>query len=227
MSVPYTSRTFKVNAFNCPYCGAYANQYWEPVGKYRAGTTHTAPRYTGIIPNMDAAKCSHCSEHSLWLKEAMIYPFGGAAPLPNPDMPDDVRQDYEEARSILSISPRGAAALLRLAVQRLCKHLGQPGENINADIAALVREGLPVSLQKALDSLRVAGNNAVHSGQLDIYDTPEVASRLFGLLNIIVDNQITQPRAIAELYDTTVPPETQEHITRRDTPRVGGGGGTR
>lgn len=157
----------------------------------------------------------------------MIYPAGGAAPLPSPDMPDDVRQDYEEARSILSISPRGAAALLRLAVQRLCKHLGQPGENINADIAALVRQGLPVTLQRALDSLRVAGNNAVHPGQLDIYDTPDVAARLFGLLNIIVDNQITQPCAIQELYDTTVPPETQEHITRRDTPRTSGGGGAR
>jgi hypothetical protein len=155
----------------------------------------------------------------------MIYPTGGAAPLPNPDMPTDVRQDYEEARSILSISPRGSAALLRLAVQRLCKHLGQPGENINADIAALVKQGLPVTLQKALDSLRVAGNNAVHPGQLDIYDTPEVATRLFGLLNIIVDNQITQPKAIGELYDTTVPADTQQHIAKRDAPRLAGGGG--
>jgi hypothetical protein len=149
----------------------------------------------------------------------MIYPSGGAAPLPSPDMPEDVKQDYEEARSILSISPRAAAALLRLAVQRLCKHLGQPGENINADIAALVRQGLPVQLQKALDSLRVAGNNAVHPGQLDIYDSADLATRLFGLLNIIVDNQITQPKAIDELYGVTVPPETQQHIARRDTPR--------
>lgn len=150
----------------------------------------------------------------------MIYPTGGAAPLPNPDMPTDVRQDYEEARSILSISPRGAAALLRLAVQRLCKHLGQPGKVINDDIASLVRQGLPPTIQKALDSLRVAGNNAVHPGQLDLYDTPEIAARLFGLLNVIVDNQITQPRAIANLYDTTVPPDTQQSIARRDTPRT-------
>lgn len=149
----------------------------------------------------------------------MIHPTGGAAPLPSPDMPDEVKQDYEEARSILSISPRAAAALLRLAVQRLCKHLGQPGENINADIAALVRQGLPVQLQKALDSLRVAGNNAVHPGQLDIYDNADVATRLFGLLNIIVDNQITQPKAIDELYSVTVPLETQQHIATRDAPR--------
>jgi hypothetical protein len=105
-------------------------------------------------------------------------------------------------------------------VQRICKHLDQPGENINADIAALVRQGLPVTLQKALDSLRVAGNNAVHPGLLDIYDTSKVATRLFGLLNIIVDNQITQPRAISELYDTTVPADTQQHIAKCDAPRA-------
>ena len=155
----------------------------------------------------------------------MIYPFGGAAPLPNPDMPDDVKQDYEEARSILSISPRGAAALLRLAVQRLCKHLGEPGENINNDIRSLVQKGLPVQLQKALDSLRVAGNNAVHPGQLDIYDNADVATRLFGLLNVIVDNQITQPKAISELYDVTVPAPLQQAIASRDTPRPAGGSG--
>lgn len=149
----------------------------------------------------------------------MIHPTGGAALLPSPDMPEDVKQDYEEARSILSISPRAAAALLRLAVQRLCKHLGEPGDNINADIASLVRKGLPVQLQRALDSLRVAGNNAVHPGQLDIYDNADVATRLFGLLNIIVDNQITQPRAIDELYGATVPPNLQQAITARDTPR--------
>jgi len=155
----------------------------------------------------------------------MIYPFGGAAPLPNPDMPDDVKQDYEEARSILSISPRGAAALLRLAVQRLCKHLGEPGENINNDIKSLVQKGLPVQLQRALDSLRVAGNNAVHPGQLDLYDNADIATRLFGLLNVIVDNQITQPKAISELYDVTVPAPLQQAIASRDAPRPTGGGG--
>jgi hypothetical protein len=214
MSAPYTPPTYDTTAFNCPFCGAFANQRWNLARKEAVGGGFQG------VPGVAVAQCTHCSEHSLWLGRSMIYPTGGAAPLPNPDMPADVRQDYEEARSILSISPRGSAALLRLAVQRLCKHLGQPGENINADIAALVKQGLPVTLQKALDSLRVAGNNAVHPGQLDIYDTPEVATRLFGLLNIIVDNQITQPKAINELYDTTVPADTQQHIAKRDTPRV-------
>jgi hypothetical protein len=41
-----------------------------------------------------------CEDASLWLVDAMIYPFGGNAPLPNPDLPPDIRRDYEEARAI-------------------------------------------------------------------------------------------------------------------------------
>jgi hypothetical protein len=132
-------------------------------------------------------------------------------------MPDDVRQDYEEARNISMISPRGAAALLRLAIQKLCKHLGQSGENINADIANLVKDGLSVKLQQALDSVRVVGNNAVHPGQIDLKDDIEIANKLFVFVNIICDNQISQVKQIGEFYDVTIPDNLKQAIEKRDS----------
>jgi hypothetical protein len=95
----------------------------------------------------------------------MIFPSALPAEPPNLDLPNDIIDDYEEAREIANKSPRGAAALLRLAIQKLCKHLGQPGKNINDDIKALVAAGLPPKVQEALDIVRVVGNDSVTQDQ--------------------------------------------------------------
>ena len=78
----------------------------------------------------------------------MIYPGSSPAPLPNPDLPEEIKADYEEARAIISRSPRGACALLRLCVQKLCGILGESGKDVNGDIAALVKKGLNPKIQK-------------------------------------------------------------------------------
>jgi hypothetical protein len=145
----------------------------------------------------------------------MIFPDVGDAPLLNGDLPDDVLADYEEARSILSQSPRGAAALLRLAIQKLCAELGEPGKNINEDIASLVRKGLPVQVQQALDAVRVVGNEAVHPGQIEVSDNPAIAATLFGLVNFIAEKMISEPKAIEQIYGS-LPPEKLAAIQRRD-----------
>jgi len=145
----------------------------------------------------------------------MIYPSGGTAPLPNPDLPDDIKVDYEEARSIVSLSARGAAALLRLAIQKLCKCLGEKGENLNTDIAGLIKKGLPSKVQKALDIVRVIGNNAVHPGQIDLKDDSQAAGNLFELVNLIAEVMITQPKHVDELYEG-LPEDQREAIVKRD-----------
>jgi len=115
-------------------------------------------------------------------------------------MPEDVKTAYAEARNVVSVSPSAAAALLRLAIQRLCVHLGESGEDINDDIASLIKKGLPTQIQRALDIARVTGKNAVRPGELRIEEIPDVAAVLFDLVNLIVETQIAQRARIQELY---------------------------
>ena len=79
-----------------------------------------------------------------------------------------MRMEYEGASKILNLSPRGAAALFRLAIQKLCKEFGENGDNIYADIGSLVKKGLSPLAQKALDSMRVFGNESLHPGKLNL-----------------------------------------------------------
>src|SRR5690606_24079353 len=94
------------------------------------------------LENVHVSRCFSCDKLAVWIYDRLVWPTIGTAPIANPDLPSEIRIDYDEASTILDLSPRGAAALLRLAIQKLCKHLGEPGKNINDDIAALVKKGL-------------------------------------------------------------------------------------
>jgi hypothetical protein len=133
-------------------------------------------------------------------------------------MPDDIKIDQEGARSVFNDSPRSSAALLRRTIQKLCKHLGFPGTNINDDIKAMVAKGLPLQVQQSLDIVRVVGDEQVHPGPLDVRDDPETATRLFELVNYIVEDRISRPKQIAELY-AKLPEEKRKGIRgeRRET----------
>lgn len=147
----------------------------------------------------------------------MVYPLTGNVEMANADLPDDIKNDYNEAKDIVIISPRGAAALLRLAVQKLCVHLGEKGKNINDDIESLVKKGLPKTMQQALDSVRVVGNNAVHPGTIDLNDKIEIAYALFGFVNVICEVLISQPKKIQEFYEKNIPESIRNGIEKRDS----------
>lgn len=170
------------------------------------------------LRNCTVSQCFNCDRASVWIHNRLVYPVVGNVVSANQDMSEDVRRDYEEASSILNQSPRGAAALLRLAIQKLCKELGQPGENINSDIKALVAAGLDPRVQQALDAVRVIGNSAVHPGIIDIRDDRATAEALFKLLNLIVDKTISEPKHVQEIYDS-LPGNLLEAIAKRDAPK--------
>jgi len=215
-----------LKSYTCPHCGVLARQYHfysheknlsGPSGHhYQKGVWTSDLSFFGNVEfSTRYSICEHCEEICLWYYDQMVYPNRGNAPVPNPDIPDEIKKDYEEAASIYTQSPRGAAALLRLAIQKLCKVLGGKGKNINDDIKELVKKGLPEQIQKSLDIVRVIGNNSVHPGQIDT-DDAEVAGKLFVLLNVITEYMISMPGKVDAMF-SGLPDSDKEQIEKRDS----------
>ena len=174
------------------------------------------PNSDCVLGNVFVSECYDCKLLSIWIHDSLYYPSRGEMPPANPDIPEEIRKDYDEASRILNDSPRGAAALLRLVVQKLCKELGGKGTNINVDIAHLVKNGLHPKIQKALDSVRIIGNEAVHPGQMDLRDDRETAELLFDLINTIADNMISSEKRIDEVWGK-IPKNKKLETKNRDS----------
>lgn len=220
--VHHKAPAYRKESFNCTHCGAFAQQDWRSLFHYVETGTYK-PKIVGspdpsvINSGVDIATCKVCGQSSLWYQKHRVYPNKSDAPPPNPDLPEDIKADYQEASRISLASPRGAAALLRLAIEKLCKNiLGEESQNLNTDISKLVEKGLPVKIQKALDTVRVIGNNAVHAGEISLNEVPETVQSLFKLVNLIADAMITQPKHVDEVFNESLPESVKQSIVKRD-----------
>lgn len=203
----YTKPYFEGKAFNCPHCGAYSSMDWGYF--YNNNGWKQVEGYS-----FSNSTCLHCRKSAIWYSKDEIhkifFPREVAIP-PEENMPENVKEIYEEASLVLGDSPRAACALLRLALQELMKYLKEnvqiynelKNRNINEDIEKTIDIGnfhqdQKETLKEAMNSVRLIGNKASHPSELDINDNPEIANILFKMINFIVRQIITEPKKIKE-----------------------------
>lgn len=203
---PDVSRT----AFNCPNCRAYAQQP-------RLGIALSEGESFRLLDGYSITMCANCAKPTLWEEQRVVYPDTVTAPPHHPEMPKAIANDYDEAAEIFDRSPRAAAGLLRLVVQKLCHHMGEKG-NLNDAIGNLVKKGLDPTLQQSFDIVRVIGNKALHPGEIDINDNRPKALALFSLVNEMVDDVIARPHRVEAIY-ADLPENARAGIQRRDEPK--------
>ena len=192
-------------------CDTVSSQWWNEIHyrKYEADYEE--------IKNAFRVECSACDKWAVWIEGEMVFPPTKQGPVPSSDMPTDVLALYDEARAVLPVSPRSAAALLRTALETLTRGLGSE-HRLNDAIGALVKEGrLADEMQKAADLLRLSGNDAAHPGDLRSDDTRERVLALFDFLNLLTDRLVGVPARVQRMYDH-LPEGKREQIERRDAP---------
>lgn len=148
----------------------------------------------------------------------MVYPNILTSDLPHVDMPDSVKELYEEARLVANCSPRAAAALLRVALEKLTEELGETKGNLNTRIKNLKSKGLPEKAIQSLDIVRIFANEGgSHSGEIDLSgaDNSQIVDSLFWLVNFIVEKTISENNQIDLIY-SKIPKHKIEGINNRD-----------
>jgi hypothetical protein len=205
-----------VDPMTCPLCGTLADQDWRLLYSLPIwSSADNAAHFTKVKDTL-RCRCNACKGYSLWVGDRMADPPATAGPPPPEEMPDPVRELYEEARAVATVSPRAAAALLRVALERLTAHLGHGDKKLNDAIGALVAEGrLAPDLQQAMDALRVTGNDASHPGEVRLDDEAGGVQALFEIVNVLVERLVSIPTRISKIYDA-LPPAKRQQIEERD-----------
>ncbi|KTC26691.1 hypothetical protein AO239_10605 [Pseudomonas sp. ICMP 19500] len=211
--------TFRGDAFTClhPDCQTLAPMMWGQLG-----TNFPDRNYVNFL--FFICRCTQCTKLSIWVSPderagSLVYPSSINAPYAHEHLPVDCRGDFEEAREISARSPRGAAALLRLCLQKLLGHIGGTGEHIDSDIKTLVAQGLDPHIQQALDVIRVTGNNAVHPLEMNLEDDHDSVFVLFEMINFIVEERISRPLKTQDRF-ANLPEKARLAIEKRDKPKV-------
>lgn len=186
--------TFQGSPFTCPHCGVLATQSWT---RLSAGNQQDS--------NLFRSTCRNCKNPAYWAWEQLVAPAVPLGPPPNEDLSGDLLEVYMEAREIAGRSPRAAAALLRLLVEKLIHSLdsdGHEGERLDIRVTRLRETSrIDVGTYEALEAVKVAGDNAVHAGQIDptAEDQAEVVVALFGIVNHIVTSTRSLHREVEEI----------------------------
>ena len=209
--ITYYPPEYRKDEFNCAHCRVFAHQIWS---KLRASDLLEVVYLPSAL--LTVSKCKHCNKWSIWIEESLVYPAQITVEDPNDDMPDEVKKLYRESAQVLSISPRAAAALLRLGLQILLGAVGGDGKNINDDIGKIVESGVEPETQRALDILRVFGNSGAHPGKIKLDEDPGLVHKMYGLMNYVTDRLITQKNQINELFKG-LPEGIKDQIESRDS----------
>jgi hypothetical protein len=139
----------------------------------------------------------------------MVFPRDRLGNPPHVQMPEGVRELYEEAAQVAVVSRRAGAALARATVERLLKYL-DPEAPKGATLDKRIERVTPrvsTSARTLLEMVRVSGNGAVHADDepdeivtivLSDQEGPSVLEMLLDAANDLVDELIARPAQIEQ-----------------------------
>ena len=140
------------------------------------------------MANLHISNCHNCNGFSLWVSGLLVYPTK------LDKTPELVDEDVEEAAVVLNKSPRGATALMRVCIQKLVPLLEENGKELNQRVSSLVRKGLEMEIQQAMDVLEVLRSDSAQLNPLESQADRETALRFLDSLKEVLERRMSHNR---------------------------------
>jgi hypothetical protein len=140
------------------------------------------------MANLHISNCHGCNGFSLWVGGLPVFPTRVDK------TPELVEEDVEEAAAVLNKFPRGATALMRVCIQKLVPLLEDNGKELNQRISSLVRKGLELEIQQAMDVLQVLRSGPLQPSQLESQADKETARRFLASLQEVLERRMSHDR---------------------------------
>lgn len=203
------------DSFTCPFCN-----HVMPV----ISSTHTeveaafqTPVNKGYIVDGDynlkiqLYKCPNCQKITsiatyagakLPQKTMPLFPISTAKQFPD-YIPKAIRSDYEEACSIVNLSPKASATLARRCLQGMIRDFFEISKsNLFEEINA-IKDKIPAAQWAVLDGVRRIGNIGTHMEKdinLIVDIEPDEAHKLIKLIELLLQQWYVERHDQQELY---------------------------
>lgn len=199
-----------MSSYNCPFCGITLpvtdDTHQVNYPSFSNGTGHgysiNGAYTTNDCISIDMYKCPECKNISVIASSlgkgfkkpfrVLVNPTSSAKQYPD-YIPKAIRDDYEEAYSIVNLSPKASATLSRRCLQGMIRDFWNIKKSKLADAINELQNKVTSSQWKAIDSVRKIGNIGAHM-ESDINTIVEVdsgeAEKLLKLIELLIDNGI-------------------------------------
>lgn len=195
--------TDNFKSFDCSFCNSTVPKTYDTFRTtqcyFNSKITHTVTTDLVNTAKIDinmyyCPKCSHVhfiaiGKDSLDKLKVPIYPIANFKLFPD-YIPNFIIKDYQEAYSILNLSPKASATLSRRCLQGMIRDFWGISKSRLIDEINSLKDLIPASQWKAIDGLRSLGNIGAHMEKdvniiLDI--EPNEAEQLIKLIELLID----------------------------------------
>ncbi len=133
-------------------------------------------------------------------------------------IPLSIREDYEEACAIVSLSPKASATLSRRCLQGMIRDFWNIKENNLSKAITALQDKIPAQQWRVLDGVRRIGNIGAHMEKdiniiVDI--DPNEANKLIKLIELLLDQWYINRHEQDELYSDIIDIDNAKQADRK------------